>query len=56
MVLQPGKDGVMTKKKIENAISFSVAMAEVYLTVPAEAQPTLTDTMFKTGTFLLGRD
>ncbi|KAL5265817.1 hypothetical protein ACHWQZ_G006497 [Mnemiopsis leidyi] len=45
----PQSDGSMTKKRMENAISFCDALAEVYLTVPVERQPTLTDTLYKSG-------
>ena len=45
-------DGSMTKKRMEGAIAFCNALAEVYLTVPIERQPTLTDTLFKTGNFI----
>ncbi|XP_063677476.1 uncharacterized protein LOC134813571 [Bolinopsis microptera] len=47
--LLPQADGSMTKNRMENAICFCDAMAEVYLTVPVERQPTLTDTLYKTG-------
>ena len=39
----------MTKKRMENVIAFCNGLAEVYLTVPANKQPTLTDTFFKAG-------
>jgi len=43
------KDGTLTKRQCEDVVCFTTALAEVYLMVPIERQPTLTDTLFKTG-------
>lgn len=47
-LLQP-EEGALTKKRMENVIAFCNGLAEVYLTVPVERQPTLTDTLYKAG-------